>query len=112
MKAAQEALAERLVTDLGDGRFSFAHALVRDTLYHELSPAKRAALHECTGLAIEAICGDDVEERLGELAHHVLEAAPRTRQGDRLRAPGSRTWSSSPTRTRWTCTGARWRCSS
>ncbi|HKH22129.1 MAG TPA: protein kinase [Solirubrobacterales bacterium] len=77
MTAAREAIAERLVTDLGDARFSFAHALVRDTLYEELSPAKRSALHEGVGRALEAICGDDVEERLGELAHHFLAAAPR-----------------------------------
>ena len=77
MTAAAEAIAERLVTDLGDGRYSFAHALVRDTLYEELSPPKRSALHERTGLAIEGICGQDVDERLGELAHHFLEAAPR-----------------------------------
>jgi eukaryotic-like serine/threonine-protein kinase len=77
MKAAQEAIAERLVTDLGDRRYSFAHALVRDTLYEELSPPKRSALHERAGLAIEEICGGNVEERLGELAHHFLEAAPR-----------------------------------
>src|SRR3954452_14721695 len=77
MKAAQEAIAERLVTDLGDRRYSFAHALVRGTLYEELSPPKRSALHERAGLAIEEICGGNVEERLGELAHHFLAAAPR-----------------------------------
>jgi eukaryotic-like serine/threonine-protein kinase len=77
MQAAREAIAERLVTDLGDGRYSFAHALVRDTLYEELTPAKRSALHERAGLAIEQICGENVDERLGELAHHFLEAAPR-----------------------------------
>jgi class 3 adenylate cyclase/tetratricopeptide (TPR) repeat protein len=77
MKVAQEAIAERLVTDLGDGRYSFAHALVRDTLYEELSPPKRSALHERAGLAIEQVCGGNVDERLGELAHHFLEAAPR-----------------------------------
>jgi len=77
MGAAREAIAERLVTDLGDRRYSFAHALVRDTLYEELSPPKRSALHEKTALAIESICGGNVEERLGELAHHFLAAAPR-----------------------------------
>jgi class 3 adenylate cyclase/tetratricopeptide (TPR) repeat protein len=77
MAAAGEAIAERLVTDLGNGRYSFAHALVRDTLYEELTPPKRSALHERTGLAIEHVCGGNVEERLGELAHHFLEAAPR-----------------------------------
>jgi class 3 adenylate cyclase/tetratricopeptide (TPR) repeat protein len=77
MKAAQEAIDERLVTDLGGGHHSFAHALVRDTLYEELSPPKRSALHERTGLALEEVCGGNVDERLGELAHHFLEAAPR-----------------------------------
>jgi class 3 adenylate cyclase len=77
MKAAGEAISERLVTDLGDGHFSFAHALVRDTLYEELTPAKRSALHERAGLAVEEMCGGDVDERLGELAHHFLAAAPR-----------------------------------
>ncbi|HET8592820.1 MAG TPA: adenylate/guanylate cyclase domain-containing protein, partial [Solirubrobacterales bacterium] len=81
--AAREALAERLVTDIGDGRLSFAHALVRDTLYEELSPARRSALHEHVGIALEEICGDRVEDRLGELAHHFLAAAPR---GDLARA--------------------------
>jgi eukaryotic-like serine/threonine-protein kinase len=77
MKAAKESIKERLVTDLGDGRFSFAHALVRDTLYEELTPARRSNLHERTGLALEEICGDDPSARLGELANHFLEAAPK-----------------------------------
>jgi eukaryotic-like serine/threonine-protein kinase len=77
MRSANEAIAERLVNDLGNERFSFAHALVRDTLYEELSPAKRSALHERVGLALEAICGEEVDDRLGELAHHFLAATPR-----------------------------------
>ena len=75
--AAQEAIAERLVTDLGGGRLSFSHALVRDTLYDELSEAQRARLHERVAVALERACGDGVDERLGELAHHFLAAAPR-----------------------------------
>jgi class 3 adenylate cyclase len=77
MTAANEAISERLVTDLGEGRYSFSHALVRDTLYDEASPAQRAALHEQIGVALEEICGDDPKARLGELAHHFLSAAPR-----------------------------------
>src|SRR6266511_1420484 len=77
MTAAGEAISERLVTDLGEGRYSFSHALVRDTLYDEASPAQRAALHERIGLALEEICGEEPEARLGELAHHFLSAAPR-----------------------------------
>ena len=75
--AAGEAVAERLVTDLGGGRFSFSHALVRDTLYEELSAAQRARLHERMAVALEGLCAGDPDERLGELAHHFLAAAPR-----------------------------------
>ncbi len=82
MSGAREAIGERLVTEMGDGRFSFAHALVRDTLYDELSPAQRATLHHKTALALEALHGDD-PSRLGELAHHFLAAAPR---GDSVKA--------------------------
>jgi class 3 adenylate cyclase len=77
LTAATEAIAERLVTDLGDGRYSFSHALVRDTLYEELSAAQRARLHERIAYAVEEICGHNPDERLGELAHHFLAAAPR-----------------------------------
>ncbi|HET8975732.1 MAG TPA: protein kinase [Solirubrobacterales bacterium] len=77
LAAANEAVAERLVTDQGGGRYSFAHALVRDTVYEEISPVQRSQLHERIGLALEELCDDDPSERLGELAHHFLAAAPR-----------------------------------
>ena len=73
MAGAGEAIAERLVTDLGGLRFSFAHALVRETLYEEISPAQRAVMHERIALALEELHGDD-PGRLGELAHHFLAA--------------------------------------
>ena len=82
MSGAQEAIGERLITDLGGGRFSFAHALVRDTLYDEVSPAQRAKLHHKTALTLEELYGDD-PARLGELAHHFLASAP---QGDSAKA--------------------------
>ena len=77
MAAAQESIAERLVTEAGHMRFSFAHALVRDTLYEEVSAAQRSALHEKIGLALEEMCAGDPDSRIGELAHHFLSAAPR-----------------------------------
>ena len=85
MTVASEAIAERLVTDLGGGRFSFSHALVRDTLYEELTGPQRAQLHERIAVALEEVCAEDPEERLGELAHHFLAAAPR---GDLEKAVG------------------------
>ncbi|HEX4759849.1 MAG TPA: AAA family ATPase [Thermoleophilaceae bacterium] len=56
------------------GAFSFAHGLVRETLYAGLGSAERVRLHRAVGGAIERIYGDD-ESRLGELAHHFVEAA-------------------------------------
>ncbi len=82
MTVSREAVAERLVTEIGPGRFSFAHALVRDTLYEELSPGRRSQLHEKIGLALEQLHGDD-PAFLDQLAHHFLEATPR---GDPARA--------------------------
>jgi class 3 adenylate cyclase len=82
LAAAREAVAERLVEELGPGRFGFAHALVRDTLYQELSPGLRSRLHERIGVALEQLHGDD-SAHLDELAHHFLAATPR---GDSDRA--------------------------
>ena len=54
-------------------RYTFSHALMRDTLYHELAPPERIALHAAIAAALEAAepAGD---ERLPALAHHYFEA--------------------------------------
>jgi eukaryotic-like serine/threonine-protein kinase len=72
--AADEAVGARLVTPAaGEDRYSFAHALVRETLHDELSDAQRAKLHAKIAKAIEEMAepGDD---HLGELAYHYLAA--------------------------------------
>lgn len=58
------------------GSYRFSHALVRETLYEDLGPARRAELHRRAGEALEATYGPDAESRLTELAHHFLQAAP------------------------------------
>lgn len=52
------------------GAFVFAHALINHTLYENLSRTRRARLHARIAAAIEQLAGDDVDNRLGELAHH------------------------------------------
>ncbi len=84
MAASSEAIAERLVTEVAERRYSFSHALVRETLYRELSTAQRSLLHERIAEALEELRGDD-DAALGELAHHYLAAAPR---GDASKAVG------------------------
>lgn len=56
------------------GRYDFAHALVRETLYEELSDARRARLHGAIARAVEALHRDELDAYAAELAHHHLAA--------------------------------------
>ncbi|GHF22800.1 hypothetical protein GCM10017786_66070 [Amycolatopsis deserti] len=68
---ALELAAERgFLVERGPGRFRFAHALVRDTLYQDLSRSRRARLHARIGEMIERLRPGDV----AALAHHFLLA--------------------------------------
>jgi DNA-binding winged helix-turn-helix (wHTH) protein len=73
-----EALAAQLVVELpGEvGRFAFRHALVRQTLYDELSVPRRVALHRAAGEALEAAARAGADAPLAELAHHCFAALP------------------------------------
>ncbi len=55
-------------------RFSFNHALVRTTLYEELSGARRGRLHRKVGEALEELTHSAPGTRIDELAHHWLSA--------------------------------------
>ncbi len=73
-----EAVAERVVGEVpgAPGRLRFGHALIRDTLYDELSSARRLQLHQDAAGALEAAYSADLEPHLAELAHHFFAAAP------------------------------------
>jgi tetratricopeptide (TPR) repeat protein len=58
------------------GRFRFAHALIRETLYGDLSPAERARLHLEAGQALENLHRDAAEPPVAEIAFHYYHAAP------------------------------------
>ena len=108
-----EAMAERVVSDVpgSPGRLRFGHALIRDTLYDELTSARRLQLHQHAGEALEAVYSADLEPHLAELAHHFLAAAPAGDGGQgRWSTPGAPATErppSSPTRKPCACT--RWR---
>jgi tetratricopeptide (TPR) repeat protein len=57
------------------GRHRFSHALVRETIYEELPPARRVALHRALAHLLEARFGHAADVSLSELAHHFYEAA-------------------------------------
>ena len=67
-----EAAGAGLLVPAGSGRMRFVHDLVRETLYHGLSPLRRARLHACALEALEAA------GRSGpvELAAHAVAAGP------------------------------------
>ena len=76
LEAVEEAAAAQLVREDGarPGRYGFAHPLVRETVYEELSLTRRVRLHGAVADALEALHGDD-PARLSELATHRLAAA-------------------------------------
>jgi tetratricopeptide (TPR) repeat protein len=53
------------------GRYSFAHALVRETLYAAMSSHRRTRVHRRVGVALEQLR----DPPLGALAHHFTRAA-------------------------------------
>ena len=72
LDALEAAVAARLVAELPGAvpRNRFAHALVRSTLYDDLTAARRRALHRRTAEAIEILQTDHLDDHLPALAHH------------------------------------------
>ena len=70
----EDAVAARLLDEVGADRFRFAHALVRSSLRSDLSSARRSRLHGRIAHALHDVFGDDVGH-LQELAFHSAEAA-------------------------------------
>ncbi|MDP9226999.1 MAG: AAA family ATPase [Actinomycetota bacterium] len=78
LEILDEAVTERLLTSVpgARGRLRFAHALIRETLYDQLTTPRRVQLHRRAGEALEDLYAMDPEPHLAELAHHFFEAAP------------------------------------
>jgi class 3 adenylate cyclase/tetratricopeptide (TPR) repeat protein len=73
-----EALRQHVVQERRDGAgtLDFAHALIRQTLYNELSTPRRVRLHRQIAEALEKHYGAAVDAHLPELAFHCFQAAP------------------------------------
>lgn len=63
-----------LVEATPPGSLRFSHALVADTLYDGLSPARRARVHAAIAAALQEVYGEHVDAHLAELAHHYARA--------------------------------------
>jgi len=77
LEGLDEASAARVLTEVpgAPDRMRFAHARMRDAVYHDLSAARRARLHLRIGEALEELYGTD-DLRVDELAHHFFLAGP------------------------------------
>jgi tetratricopeptide (TPR) repeat protein len=73
--ALEQAVAAGVIEELPNalGRYRFAHALIRETLYEELGTLERIRLHRRLAEALEGLYATDPEPHLAELAHHFLE---------------------------------------
>jgi tetratricopeptide (TPR) repeat protein len=85
LAALDEAVTARLVREAPGPtpRYRFAHALVRVTLYDELSAARRVVLHGKVAGAIEAIHRNRLDDHLPALAHHYARAAAPAAETDK-----------------------------
>ncbi|MFL5796774.1 MAG: ATP-binding protein [Actinomycetota bacterium] len=77
LRHLDEAREARVVHEVPGGprRWRFAHALIRDTLYDDLTAVRRQRLHRKVGEALEAQYRSDLEPHTAELAHHFFESA-------------------------------------
>lgn len=69
----EEALESQLITEerTDEGvRYTFAHALVRETLYDSLSLRRKMLLHEKVGEALERVYADALASHAADLAYH------------------------------------------
>jgi len=72
LERLDDALAVQLLEEAPGpaGSFRFAHGLIRETLYGDLTATRRARLHATVGEALERTAASEAE-----LAHHFVEAA-------------------------------------
>jgi DNA-binding SARP family transcriptional activator len=78
LDAVEEATAAGFLVD----GVRFAHVLVRDTLYGDLSAPRRAAWHAAAGEALERLrAGDTADGDTEALAHHFAAAGTRATAG-------------------------------
>jgi predicted ATPase/class 3 adenylate cyclase len=56
------------------GEYSFAHALIRETIYDQISLTRRAQLHRRIAEAIEGALGEAAQQRAASLAYHFSAA--------------------------------------
>jgi DNA-binding SARP family transcriptional activator/tetratricopeptide (TPR) repeat protein len=80
----EQAIAASVVNEAPEaiGRYAFAHALIRDAVYEQLSATRRAHLHRRVGEALASARAGRLDEHAAVLARHFEVAGDRTRAFD------------------------------
>ncbi|MEJ7715066.1 MAG: hypothetical protein WKF40_04900 [Thermoleophilaceae bacterium] len=80
-EALEQAAVARLIAEAPGafGVYGFSHALIRETLYEDLTLTRRVVLHRRIGEVLEDLYAGSPSAHLAELAHHFYEAS---RDGD------------------------------
>ena len=66
----------------GEDVYCFADVIVRDVVHDEVSHLRHKKLHSSIGNALEKVYAKNVDQHLGELAYHFLEAADKEKALD------------------------------
>ena len=76
LEGLDEAMNIRIVETMpaGQGGYRFGHALIQQAVYEGIPPMRRAQMHAMVGETLEVLHQRNLEEHVGELAHHFAEA--------------------------------------
>ncbi|TDP43285.1 ATP-binding protein [Nocardia ignorata] len=72
LRALDAATAAGIVRRFAEGANGFAHALIRDAVYADLAPSRRAVLHRAAAVTLAETCGDGLA---GLIATHWRQAS-------------------------------------
>ena len=78
LELLDEASAARVINEVPQvmGKYSFVHALIRETLYDEIGVTRRVRLHRRIGEVLEKLYSNNLDAHLTELAYHFFQASP------------------------------------
>jgi class 3 adenylate cyclase/tetratricopeptide (TPR) repeat protein len=76
LEVLEESVVARIVDEVPQpvGCYSFSHALIRETLYEELTSTRRARLHSRIAEALEKLHRTNLTPHLAAIAYHFFEA--------------------------------------
>ena len=76
VEALDQAVRARVIEEVTGAadRYMFSHALIRETLYGDLTATRRALLHRRVAASLEYLHAADLEPYRAQLAHHFTQA--------------------------------------